>query len=672
MADAFRASTELAVGARPTLEELVRLDVVASAALDLPGIKLSVDGVGVGAVLRIDLARNGSLGILDVVPAFRQPTGAGAELDLPGFSGSGFLEKRGGELRGVVAADLNLIRVSGFGILGIDEFSLLVLLAAEFRPGIQLSFGFTLVGVGGIVGINRGVDVDALGAAVSSGDLGRLLFPRDPVAQAPQLLDALARCFPREEGGVVVGPLLKLGWGTPTMLAATLGVIVSTSYGGVVIVGRLAMTLPFEELPIIRLQALVLGTVDASVIALDATLVDSYVAGIPVQGDFRMRLRTDGSGQMAISAGGFHPAFSPPDGMSGMRRLGAEISPGPLIRLRLEAYAAVTTSSLQFGARVEVRAGIDGFGIHGHGSFDALFVTEPTFQFTGALEVSVSVECADFDVGGVDLHGEVTGPSPWSVRGHLRVSLLAWHVNIDIPHITWGGAPSALPPARDPLDALARALGRPESWSAGSAGVPQLAMLRPGVGEDRTALHPLAAFQVRQRTVPLGTELQRMDGRTLPRPTTLSVSGGDVGGVPVREEFVPSQFFALDHDQQLAGAGFTELPAGLDFGTAGHVAGAPHDREVIYDRKVLAHDNRFWKRSRVPFADAFGQNLLQFATPSPKPSPLVQLADAEHVVVTTADLTPEARFEGSTMIEAVRAASADDALQVVAAWEIAS
>jgi hypothetical protein len=49
----------------------------------------------------------------------------------------------------------------------------------EFTPPIQLSFGFTLVGVGGLAGINRRPDTEALRAAAHSGDLSNLLFPRD-------------------------------------------------------------------------------------------------------------------------------------------------------------------------------------------------------------------------------------------------------------------------------------------------------------------------------------------------------------------------------------------------------------------------------------------------------------------------------------------------------------
>jgi hypothetical protein len=108
------------------------------------------------------------------------------------------------------AASLGVIQVGALGVLGLDEFSMLVLLAGEFTPPLQLSFGFTLVGVGGLVGLNRRVDDNQIAAAASSGDLSHLLFPRDPVAEAPRLLDALSRCFPYEDGATVIGQGTKI------------------------------------------------------------------------------------------------------------------------------------------------------------------------------------------------------------------------------------------------------------------------------------------------------------------------------------------------------------------------------------------------------------------------------------------------------------------------------
>src|SRR5262245_20078066 len=193
MSDTF--STELDISPSSKPNGLFSLDLLASAQLELPGITANVEKLGVGVMVSLALGRDGNGGLLNFEPEFKMPTGMGAELKLPPVSGAGYLEKIGNkELRGAFSANFGVIKVSALGVLGLDRFSLLVILAGEFVPPLQLSFGFTLVGVGGIVGINRRADENELTAAVSSGDLSNLLFPRDPVAEAPALLSTLSRC----------------------------------------------------------------------------------------------------------------------------------------------------------------------------------------------------------------------------------------------------------------------------------------------------------------------------------------------------------------------------------------------------------------------------------------------------------------------------------------------
>ncbi len=41
------------------------------------------------------------------------------------------------------------------------------------------------------------------------------MFPRDVVANAPRILSDLRAFFPPEQGIFLVGPMAKIGWGTP-------------------------------------------------------------------------------------------------------------------------------------------------------------------------------------------------------------------------------------------------------------------------------------------------------------------------------------------------------------------------------------------------------------------------------------------------------------------------
>jgi hypothetical protein len=643
--------TEVGISGTPALDRLIQMELTAGAVLDLPGMRGSVDGAGFVLHLGIDLARQGPLGPLTMGTAVRRPTGMGVELTLPGARGGGYLAQTDNDLRGALTVDLGVFRVTGLGILGTRQPSLLVLLAAEFDPPVQLSFGFTLIGVGGVLGINRSTDLEELSRSVTSGDLGQLLFPRDPVAAAGRLLELLDHAFPFRPGGIVVGPMLKLGWGTPTLVSASIGVIADTANERVVLVGRLLVTLPFEYLAIVRIKALVLGSIDADGVAIDASLVNSTIGGATVEGDLRIRLRGGPGGVMALSAGGFHPAFTPPPGMAGMRRLSMSLSPVPILEIRLDAYLALTTASVQFGARLELRAGIDGFGIHGHAAFDALIVFEPTFGFTASLEAMVSIECADFDVASISLRGELAGTAPWRIRGRASVSVLFFDVSVDIPELTWGERATPPPPPRNPVAVLAEQLRRPETWSASSAAVPPVVQLRPGSpAPGAGVVHPLAALEVRQQAVPLDTPLQRMDGIRLPAPVVLRIvpADGDTLEAGPRASFVPAQFFDLDAAAQLGAAGVVDLPAGVALPARTPDVGSAVTRPWVYDQSLLVRHRRH--TSRFPGAGELVTSALPQVLAVAEPEPLVTVREP-HAVVVDPDTLTEATASVAVALE---------------------
>jgi hypothetical protein len=668
MADPVGVDLEFDISGHPAgTGGTISLDVVASASLEIPGLKLSVDKLRASLALGLELS-GGQIRLIPPALALAEPEGMGAELDLPGFEGGGYLahDHATGEWRGALAAQLGVISVSGFAILG-NEPSFLVLIAAEFTPAIQLSFGFTLVGVGGLVGINRRPNTDALSAAVTSGDLSKLLFPSDPIAQADHLLASLSQCFPAQPGSFVVGPMLKLGWGTPTLVAATIGVVVSDA--GVMILGRIAITLPFEELAIIRLEALVLGVIDADGLAIDASLANSNIVGIPVEGDIRLRALAGPHALFALSAGGFHPAFAPPDGMAGMRRIGAEISPGPILRARLEAYLAVTTASVQFGAHVELEAGVGGFGIKGHLDFDALFVFDP-FGFMIDFSAGVSVECADFSVASIELSGHLSGTSPWRIRGHASISILWWDVDVDVPEITWGDAdPPPLPPARDPAAVLAHELGSAANWAALSREVPHLVQLRPGVEIGHVALHPLAEFGFSQNAVPIDLPLQRMDGVKLGAPVTLRVASKEQP-TPVQmspAQFVAGQFLDLDANAKLASAGYATYDGGFALDAVGARHGEIADHDEDYETTVLGKDETLVFRRRLALLDGVRVGAGHYATPPDVRQPLLTVRDpAAAAVAKVTDLT-NGMGEFVSVAAATGAASTNAAAQAMSA-----
>ncbi|WP_427017093.1 DUF6603 domain-containing protein [Pseudarthrobacter sp. P1] len=611
------------------------LDVWACAAVELPGLSLAVEKIRLSTSLAMSM-KDGRLGLRLQTPAAAGPDGARAELSLPGFSGGGYLSRNGSVWSGAVEARMGPVAVSGFAILDTDHFSLLVLLAAEFTPPIQLSFGFTLVGIGGLVGINRRPDPQALQAALRSGELSALLFPRNAVSDAPRLLPALAGAFPAKDNGFVVGPMMKLGWGTPTIAAATIGFLVSDE--GVVIVGRVVIALPFEDAALIRLEAMILGTIDSEGLTVGASLVDSVIVGLPVTGDMMLKTRGGSDPMFAFSAGGFHPAFTPPAGMSGLRRIGTEISPGPMLRARLGAYLAVTTNSVQFGAAAELEAKVAGFGISGGFAFDALVIFDP-FGFTADFSAHVSVDCADFSVASITLDGHLSGPTPWRIRGHASISILFFDVDVDVPEITWGprSAPE-LPPGRAPSSVLAQALAEPANWSVASRSVPPVAHLNPRTTAGTAAVHPLSELAFVQNAVPINLELQRMDGRPLPQPLTLRLAGDPAGPAPrfTRAPFPPSQFRELDANAKLSTSGYADADAGITVPSGVRLGQATTARDPNVPETSILDADTFFSRLRTRLDDGALAALPTLELP-PRPVFVTAKRNPGDVVVTDLD-----------------------------------
>ena len=98
---------------------------------------------------------------------------------------------------------------------GSKGFSLLVIITAEFGTGFQLGFGFTLNGVGGILGLNRIVNIDPLKDGIRTGAIESVMFPENVVANAPRIISDLRQFFPSHQNIFLVGPMPKIGVSGP-------------------------------------------------------------------------------------------------------------------------------------------------------------------------------------------------------------------------------------------------------------------------------------------------------------------------------------------------------------------------------------------------------------------------------------------------------------------------
>jgi hypothetical protein len=299
---------------------------------------------------------------------------------------------------GVIEATLGLcgkgIQIKAAGLLReIDQvWDFVLILSAQFDPGIEIFLGLTLNGVGGMVGINVAVAADKLEMALHDGGIGRLLFPNDPVANAPAIIATMTSVFPHRQYGIVSGPMLQLAWGRPESLyTLSVAIIIALpAPAALILIGSFRMAVPSKKLPISRIQADFLGKFDFEQPSFDfdASLVDSTVGEYTITGDLAMRAGSQG---FMLSAGGFNSRFTPPANMPTLRRIAIDISPNPITKIRAEAYLAITPNTFQIGlhASLDIDAGVA--SIHGWIGFDALVQWEPRFHFSISLESSLAL-----------------------------------------------------------------------------------------------------------------------------------------------------------------------------------------------------------------------------------------------------------------------------------------
>jgi hypothetical protein len=407
----------------------VEVDVTTTLAAKFGPIMATLDRLGMRCGVRL-AEQGGNLGPLDLDLAFKPPKGAGIRVDAGPVSGGGFLaiDADAGRYSGALQLRIYEVSVSAFGVIdtklpsGEAGFSFVILICAEFTP-IQLGLGFTLNGVGGAIGIHRTLSKEALDGAVRSGRLEHILFPKDPAARAPEIIRDLQAYFPPAQGRYTFGPLAKIGWGTPNVLEAKLGLILELPHPvRLTLLGTVAAGLPTTQKRFVKLNLAIVGQLDfdRKTFALDASLYDSDVGGFVLSGDAAVRLGWGREPSFALAIGGFNPQFQPPAGFPALRRVAVDIGRGGSPRVTCQAYLAITSNTLQVGARAELTAG-GHWNIHGWIGFDALFEFQP-FGFAADFSAGVALRQGTRKRASVTVHGTLKGPNPWYVKGRACIS----------------------------------------------------------------------------------------------------------------------------------------------------------------------------------------------------------------------------------------------------------
>jgi hypothetical protein len=683
----------------------INLTAAVTAILKLGPIEANAERVGLNSTIAFPPDQQGNLGIANFELGFKPPTGIGLAIDAAGIiKGGGYLsaDHAKGEYAGILALTIKeTISLKAIAILTVTKpgqpanFSLFVLITAEFTS-IPIGFGFTLNGIGGLFAVNRRMAIEALQAGVKTNALDSILFPQNPVANAPTILNNIRNFFPIEQGRFVFGLMVKIGWGTPTLLTIQAGIVLELpDPWKLVIMGQARIVLPNPEKPLVDLRMTVLGYIDTarSELGIDATLSGSRILTFSVSGDMLLRIRWGNDFLFVVSLGGFHHKFQPPPGLPKMDRMAISLADGDNPRIRLEAYLAITSNTVQFGANFDLYAGVSiwlvgKFSVSAYLGFDALFQFNP-FYFIIEIRAGLSLCHNDRPVLAVKLFFELSGPNPWNANGYAEFHFIV-SVRIGF-NITIGKKKPELPrPIVNVQSELLAALANPANWSSAVAGNAPVKFREINSG-NTVLVNPMVPLTVRQRVLPLNHRLDKF-GESQPNvagPFTIkhiTSSGIDIlgkQGTP-RDYFAPAQFFNFSNDEKLAQPNFEQFDCGAvtDAGsTVGGAFGTYLEVDVSYETAVIDHEDQVDTQLYIPWLSvvrdtlhlgAAGQATLRttgsaaFAGPDRG----VVVVDMAYVVVERATMMSPQAVVHTTYIAARVSAQNQPGQHVVGAHEL--
>jgi hypothetical protein len=618
-------------------DESLAVSATVAGSVGLGPFLASLDGLGAVAVLAFE---RGNLGPVDLGLRFVPLRSFGLAVQAGPVTGGGFLryDEPLRRYSGVLELKLGSVGVVGMGVLdarlpeGKPGFALLVAMRATFPP-IEVGFGFALTSVGGLVALNRSVDVDALRNRLASGTAGRILAPEDPIRNAPTLLADLNAVFPPTPGVSVIGPTVQLIWAK--LVRFDVGIFIELpGPRRVVLLGSARATVeqPGGGKPYLFIRFDIVGVVDAQArtAAFDAVLIDSQLLEIlDLTGGAGFRLSWGDQPYALITVGGFNPAFNPEPAVfpASLTRIAmVHGTPEDSLYLRFEGYFAVTTNTLQFGAAVEAIMRAGNFNVQGIVGFDALMRFEP-FHFQFDIRASVRVRYKTRNLGGLTLTGALSGPGPVVLRGKVCIELLFFDICFEETFTLGSSNAPGVTPVPSAFAALLEEFDRASNLRASEAVDRYVALRPPPTDLGEPLVSPVGQLVWAQRRAPLDLLLQRVGGAPLAMPEVVEATGPDVAE-PELDWFAPGSFADLQDAEALNRRAFERLSGGVRFGLPGSDDG-PSAAKAVTVRQIRLPAKAVTVRNAIAFpAWLTGAAQVRIGAPEDRPAtPSVTVAE---------------------------------------------
>ena len=295
----------------------------------------------------------------------------------------------------------------------------------------------------------------------------------------------------------------------------------------------------------------------------------------------------------------------------------------PVARVRIEGYFAVTSNTVQFGARVELFFGLDILNVQGHLAFDALFQFSP-FHFIIEISASLLGEgvrrrpllgracAASLEGPGALAHRRATARSRCCSGTSTSTSRRpgARATNDELP-------PIAVLPMLDARAGQGRELARAPAGRR-TACSSRCARCRPR--KRRSILHPLGILHVSQRRCPARAQArqgrQPEAERRQPPVAGASPAAACAKKDDAFEHFAPAQFQNFSDADKLSRPAFAPERSGLELSlpAGGNIRSSDMVKRVVRYEEIILDTNfkRFaaalprlrWRRSSTSSSTA--------------------------------------------------------------------
>lgn len=570
----------------------------------------------VGFELDIDKRDNGNVGPFNLSLGFKRPNGIGLTVNAEIAKGGGYLyvDPVNNEYAGALELKFGELSIKAIAILSDapEGWSLLVMLYGQVSPPVP-SPGWTLYGIGGVVGIQRGIDETKLAQAIKTKAFDDILFPDNPVADAPRIIAELRSFFPFSAHSVTIGPMFDIGYGAPRFIFIRIAVIVQVnnvlnnlgsasnwSLSRIVLVGQLKVALgPTKEDSSITLVKLIVDILgfwdrDQKKYGFFATLRDSKIATVDITGGLLVYGQYGDDEKFILAAGGFNPRFKdvPPEATAAVDRLGASFKVGSFA-LKMTGYFAITPGTIQAGFDFQAKASIGPVGVNGELGIDVIVYRDPHTHFIADYKFSAAITYHGHDLAGVKVAGSLEGPGLWHITGKVTFSILFWDIDKSFDE-SWGHADDVALARTNVAALLAAEMNRAANWSTTLPTATEVMVtLAPTAGETSPVAHPFARLAFSQTVVPFGLTLDKFGDTAIDGPNRFDISGVTVGpstnNTPnfAQEHFARAQYLDVPDEDKLTKPSFEPMTAGIEFSSTDfHLSDSSvpfgMDFEIIY------------------------------------------------------------------------------------------